>query len=69
MLDWIRDKPLYEEKISPQDLDLLIVTSDIDEACAAITKHHRSREQARREAASQGATKRAVQHAARGDKG
>jgi uncharacterized protein (TIGR00730 family) len=69
MLDWIRDKPLYEEKISPQDLDLLIVTSDIDEACAAIVKHHHSREQARREAASQQATKHAVQDAASGDQG
>jgi hypothetical protein len=69
MLDWIRDKPLYEEKISPQDLDLLIVTSDIDEACAAIAKHHRSREQARREAASQDATRHAVQDAAGGDRG
>ncbi len=67
MLEWIREKPLYEEKISPQDLDLLIVTSDIDEACAAIVKHHRSREQAQRESASQDATKRAVQDAARGD--
>jgi uncharacterized protein (TIGR00730 family) len=63
MLQWIRDKPLYEEKISPEDLDLLIVTSDIDEACQAIVRHHRSREQARREAASRAATKRAVQEA------
>ena len=63
MLQWIRDKPLFEEKISPEDLDLLIVTSDIDEACAAIVRHHRSREQARREAASQKATRKAVQKA------
>jgi uncharacterized protein (TIGR00730 family) len=63
MLQWIRDKPLYEEKISPEDLDLLIVTSDIDEACEAIVRHHRSREQARREAASRAATKQAVQEA------
>ncbi len=67
MLEWIREKPLYEEKISPQDLDLLIVTSDIDEACAAIVRHHRSREQRQRETASQDATKRAVQDAAKGD--
>jgi uncharacterized protein (TIGR00730 family) len=63
MLQWIRDKPLYEEKISPEDLDLLIVTSDIEEACAALVRHHRSREQARREAASQEATQEAVQEA------
>src|SRR5688500_7431579 len=63
MLDWIRDKPLYEEKISPEDLDLLIITSDIDEAVEAITKHHRSRTQGRKEAASRKATKEAVQEA------
>jgi uncharacterized protein (TIGR00730 family) len=63
MMQWIREKPLYEEKISPEDLDLLIITSDIEEACAAIVKHHRSREQARREAASQEATREAVKEA------
>jgi len=66
MLQWIRDKPLYEEKISPQDLDLLIVTSDIDEACAAIVRHHNSREQARKEAASQESTEEAVTSASSG---
>jgi uncharacterized protein (TIGR00730 family) len=63
MMEWIREKPLYEEKISPQDLDLLTITSDIDEACDAITRHHRSREQERKEAASRKATKQAVQEA------
>ena len=67
MLQWIRDKPLYEEKISPEDLDLLTLTDDIDEACEAITRHHRSREQVRKEAASQKATKDAVQDAAKGE--
>jgi uncharacterized protein (TIGR00730 family) len=66
MMQWIREKPLYEEKISPEDLDLLIITSDIDEACEAIVRHHRSREQARREAASQEATREAVQEAGEG---
>jgi predicted Rossmann-fold nucleotide-binding protein len=66
MMQWIRDKPLYEEKISPQDLELLTITSDIDEACEAITKHFRSREQAQKEAASRRATKAAVQQAERG---
>ncbi len=65
MMQWIRDKPLYEEKISPEDLDLVTITSDIDEACEAIAKHHRSREQERREAASQKATREAVQEAAK----
>lgn len=64
MMQWIRDKPLYEEKISPQDLDLLTITNDVDEACEAITRHHSSRE--RKEAASQKATKAAVQGAASG---
>src|SRR5688500_16583363 len=65
MMAWIRDKPLYEEKISPEDLDLLTITSDIDEACAAITRHHRSR-QTQKETASQKATKEAVTDAAKG---
>jgi uncharacterized protein (TIGR00730 family) len=66
MMQWIRDKPLYEEKISPEDLDLLTITDDIDEACEAITRHHSSREQGRKEAASQQATKAAVEQAASG---
>jgi uncharacterized protein (TIGR00730 family) len=61
MLRWIRERPLYEEKISPEDLHLLTVTSDVDEACEAITRHRRSREQERREEASQKATRKAVQ--------
>jgi uncharacterized protein (TIGR00730 family) len=67
MMQWIRDKPLFEEKIGPKDLDLLTITDDIDEACEAITRHHRSREQARNEAASRDATKEALQRAADGD--
>ena len=67
MMQWIRDKPLYEEKVSPEDLDLLTITSDIDEASEAITKHFRSREQAQKEAASREATKEAVQQAQAGD--
>ena len=66
MMQWIREKPLYEEKISPEDLDLLTVTSDIDEACEAITRHRRSRKQEAREEASQEATREAVQDAAAG---
>jgi uncharacterized protein (TIGR00730 family) len=67
MMEWIREKPLYEEKISPEDLDLLTITSDIDEACEAITRHHRSRQQERKESASRHATKAAVQSAAAGN--
>jgi hypothetical protein len=68
MMQWIREKPLYEEKVSPQDLELVTITSDIDEACEAITRHHRSRTQERKEKASQEATKDAVQKAAGGAK-
>jgi len=70
MMEWIREKPLYEEKISPEDLKLLTITSDIDEACEAIVRHHRSRaqelDQERKEAASQKATEAAVTDAAAG---
>ncbi len=69
MMQWIREKPLYEEKISPEDLDLLTVTSDIDEACEAITRHRHSRQQEDREQASQAATRDAVQGAAAGKRG
>ena len=67
MMQWIRDKPLYEEKVSPEDLDLVTITSDIDEAGEAITKHFRSREQAQKEAASRDATRHAVQRAETGE--
>ena len=66
MMKWIRDKPLYEEKVSVKDLDLVTITSDVDEACEAIARHHTSREQVLREAASRKATKEAVQGAATG---
>ena len=66
MMQWIRDKPLYEEKVSPQDLELLTITSDIDEACEAIARHHQSRAQELKEAASREATKDAVQDAQSG---
>ncbi|MBA3586545.1 MAG: TIGR00730 family Rossman fold protein [Chloroflexi bacterium] len=66
MLQWIRDKPLYEEKVSPEDLDLLTITSDIDEACEAMTRHRDSRGQERKETASRQATKAAVTDAAKG---
>jgi uncharacterized protein (TIGR00730 family) len=66
MMRWIRDKPLFEEKISAEDLDLVTITSDIDEACDAIARHFRSREQERKEAASRRATREAVTDAAEG---
>ncbi len=39
LLQWIRSKPLYEEKISPKDLDLVTITDNVEEACAAIVRH------------------------------
>jgi uncharacterized protein (TIGR00730 family) len=70
LLKWIRDRPLYEEKISPEDLDLLTVTDDVDTACGAILESRRNREarEERRsdEKASVRATAEARQEAARG---
>jgi uncharacterized protein (TIGR00730 family) len=60
MMEWIRERPLYEEKISPSDLDLLTITSDIDEACDAMARH---RDQQAKEAASREATESAVREA------
>jgi uncharacterized protein (TIGR00730 family) len=45
LLQWIRERPLYEEKISPEDLDLLIITNDVEEACQAIVRSRRVREE------------------------
>ncbi len=46
LLSWIRERPLYEEKISPEDLDLVTITDNVEEACAAILAHrdHRRRD-------------------------
>jgi uncharacterized protein (TIGR00730 family) len=70
LVQWIREKPLYEEKISPQDLDLVTITDDVEEAAAAIVKAYRRREQREQrqeeERASQEAAKEAMQQAAGG---
>ncbi len=70
LVQWIREKPLYEEKISPQDLDLVTITDDVQEASAAIVKAYRSREKREQrqeeEKASQQAAKEAMQQAAGG---
>jgi uncharacterized protein (TIGR00730 family) len=69
LLQWIRDKPLYEEKVSPQDLELLTITDDVATACQAIVDARRDREareqRGSEERASQRATQRAVQEAAK----
>jgi uncharacterized protein (TIGR00730 family) len=70
LLQWIRDKPLYEEKVSPEDLDLLTITDDAETACRAIVDARRDREKredrASEERASQRANEEAVRGAARG---
>jgi uncharacterized protein (TIGR00730 family) len=66
LLDWIRARPLYEAKVSPEDLRLLTLTDDVEEACEAIIRQRRSSEQETREAASREATKDAQQAAERG---
>jgi len=72
LLRWIRERPLYEEKISPEDLDLLTITDSVDEACEAIVQSRRDREarEARGsdEKASVRATAEARQQAAGGDR-
>ncbi|MCC6618220.1 MAG: TIGR00730 family Rossman fold protein [Chloroflexi bacterium] len=42
MMQWIRDRPLYEGKISPGDIDLLTLTDSVEEACAVMTDHWRA---------------------------
>jgi len=65
LLQWIREKPLYEEKVSPEDLNLLIVTDSVEEACEALTRH-RSAQREREEAKSVAATEEAVRKAQEG---
>jgi hypothetical protein len=71
-MQWIREKPLYEEKISPEDLDLLTITDDVEEACRTIVESRRNREERERreheERASREATRDAIQEGAGGAK-
>jgi uncharacterized protein (TIGR00730 family) len=39
LLDWIAARPLAERKIAPEDLNLLRVTDDVDEAVAAAREY------------------------------
>jgi uncharacterized protein (TIGR00730 family) len=43
LLELIRDPMLAEGKISPEDVDLLYVTDDLDEATEIIVRRHRER--------------------------
>jgi uncharacterized protein (TIGR00730 family) len=65
LLEWIRVKPLFEEKVSPEDLDLVIITDSVEEACEALTRHRRA-QRGRDEAASVAATGEAVKKAQAG---
>src|SRR5918911_3550810 len=38
LLDWIKGTMLHEKKIAPEDMDLLIVTDSVQEACEIIVK-------------------------------
>jgi uncharacterized protein (TIGR00730 family) len=39
LLDWIKDQPLQERLISPEDMDLMHITDDIDEVVEIMLKH------------------------------
>src|SRR5206468_1890735 len=43
LLDWVRDVMVPSGRISPQDLDLLTLTDDIDEVVTVIEQSHRDR--------------------------
>jgi uncharacterized protein (TIGR00730 family) len=66
LLQWIRDKPLYEEKVSSQDLDLLTITDDVHTACRAIVDSRRNREQREKRASDEKASQRATAQAVPG---
>jgi uncharacterized protein (TIGR00730 family) len=43
LLTWIRDELLADRMISPEDLDLLYVTDDVDEACRRVIECYERR--------------------------
>jgi uncharacterized protein (TIGR00730 family) len=55
LFNWLRHQPLDEAKIADEDLELLTLTDDVEEACAAILARHRAHaaELAAREAAAE----------------
>jgi predicted Rossmann-fold nucleotide-binding protein len=46
LLDWLRSQMLAEGKISPEDLDLMLVTDDVDEAVRHIVAAERANDAA-----------------------
>jgi uncharacterized protein (TIGR00730 family) len=65
LIDWIRERLLAEARISPEDLDLVVLTDDVEEACQAIVTRHRARLD--KERASQGEMEKAMKEAASGE--
>jgi uncharacterized protein (TIGR00730 family) len=65
LLGWIREKPLYEEKVSPEDLDLLTITNDVEEACQAIVRSRTDREERERREADEQESLRETERAYR----
>jgi hypothetical protein len=47
LLEWMRATPLAQGKISPEDLTILTLTDDVDEAVSVILAHHRMHLEAR----------------------
>ncbi len=52
LLAWLQGRMLAEGKISPDDMKLLTVTDDVEEACETIRSHHRAK-MAERDAAAE----------------
>ena len=59
LIDWIRDRVLAEGMISPEDMDLFLVTDSIDEAMEFIVAAHEGQERDRREEVAREAIARA----------
>ncbi|WP_295625018.1 TIGR00730 family Rossman fold protein [uncultured Corynebacterium sp.] len=59
LVDWIRDRVLAEGMISPEDMDLFLVTDSIEEAIDHIVSAHEGQERDRREEAARRAVARA----------
>ncbi len=54
LLDWIRVEPIAHGNISPEDLDLIRCTDDLDQACRWLTEGYTEREKADRVAEAAG---------------
>lgn len=50
LLDWLREAPLQQQLISPEDLDIIQVTDDIEEVVSAICAHRSWKEEKIRQA-------------------